>query len=253
MAWIAGVDGCKGGWIAVYALLEAKEITDLKCRVAVCEHGTPHTADKPPCNAFAELMKYRSPLGAVAVDMPIGLWEKGGRDCDKAARKTLGKRSRSIFSAPASVVLEEWKMDGTYDQAKIKKSLSRQSWALVPKIAEVARYLENHPGKGRRIHEAHPEVSFAELNGGQPMCHSKKTLAGFLERRALLKGFLGNRVEALEAGAPAFDPGERVGPDDFYDALACLWTARRICQGEARALPGCTPVGSASRPMRIVY
>ena len=261
MAWIAGVDGCKGGWIAVYAFLEDGKISDMECHVEVCDGRGEHAKHRLSC-AFDAVMACPSPLDAVAVDMPIGLLEKGGRDCDEAARKKLGKRSRSIFSAPASVVLEEWRTGGTYDQAKAKKSLSRQSWALVPKIAEVARYLENHRGEGRRIHEAHPEVSFAELNGGEPMCYPKKTLAGLVERRALMKDFFGTRLVEMEDKAPECDYGKRAAPDDFYDALACLWTAHRILKGKAHALCGvddtrkladCTPKDKDGLPPRIVY
>ena len=82
MAWIAGVDGCKGGWIAVY---EETGSGELECRVE---------------KTFSEVMKRRPPLDAVAVDMPIGLWAGGGRACDKAAREVLGKRQFGVSSPP---------------------------------------------------------------------------------------------------------------------------------------------------------
>ena len=283
MAWIAGVDGCKGGWIAVY---EDTESGELECRVAVCDRKAKHTDHDPSC-AFEAVMAHHAPLAAVAVDMPIGLCDdKVGRACDRAAREVLGKRSSSIFSAPAAGVLdlfckmslEERKDPRAYDCAnkrnrertgegneKNGKGLSRQSWALVPKIAEVARYLDGQAGG---VHEVHPEVSFAAMNvqrgsPSKPLClskghemrHPKKTLAGLVERRVLLKHkeVFENRFEELEARAAEFDPAGRAALDDFYDALACLWTARRIRERTALALPGRNPVGSMSLPMRIVY
>ena len=103
MAWIAGVDGCKGGWIAVY---EETGSGELDCRVEVCKHSTGHGGDNLSC-AFEAVMAHHAPLAAVAVDMPIGLWDdKVGRACDRAAREVLGKRSSSIFSAPAAGVLD---------------------------------------------------------------------------------------------------------------------------------------------------
>jgi predicted RNase H-like nuclease len=39
----------------------------------------------------------------VAIDVPIGLldsYDKGGRLCDREARKLLGSRRNSVFSAP---------------------------------------------------------------------------------------------------------------------------------------------------------
>ena len=72
MAWIAGVDGCKGGWIAVY---EDTDSGKLEC----CVEKT-----------FSEVMKRRE-LAAVAVDMPIGLprglSNEPKRACDEARGK----------------------------------------------------------------------------------------------------------------------------------------------------------------------
>lgn len=238
MAWIAGVDGCKGGWIAVY---EETDSGKLDCRVG---------------KWFKEVIASHAPLAAVAVDMPIGLCDgKDGRICDKAARRFLGKRSRSIFPAPAAGLLREMepeqlgkpqfynsanKLNRQFTSSVNKedgKGLTQQSWGLVPKIAEVARYLETNLELRSRVHEAHPEVSFTALNAKAPLAHSKTALAGLVARRSLLMGIFGYRFEALEARASEFDPEERASPDDFYDALACLWTARRIHEGSARTLP----------------
>ena len=275
MAWIAGVDGCKGGWIAVYAFLKDGEITDMECHVEVCDGKGEHAKHKLSC-AFEAVMACPAPLDAVAVGMPIGLSEEGYRACDKAARDILGKRSSSIFSTPAAGLLRDAKLDQLgrvdyYEKAnKLNKKLtnnakeqegkglSRQSWALVPKIAEVARYVDTHRKEGRRIHEAHPEVSFAAMRSGKawsfdPMHHPKKTFGGLVERRALITAFFGARFEEFEARAVDSDAVGRVAPDDFYDAAACLWTARRVYGKKAHVLPNRSRVGSVSLPMRIVY
>ena len=102
MAWIAGVDGCKGGWIAVY---EETGSGELDCRVEVCKHSTePRRRHDLSC-AFEAVMAHHAPLAAVAVDMPIGLWDdKVGRACDRAAREVLGKRSSKHLLRPAAGV-----------------------------------------------------------------------------------------------------------------------------------------------------
>ena len=154
------------------------------------------------------------------------------------------------------------------------KGLSRQSWALVPKIAEVRDYLTTHLEEQGCVHEAHPEVSFAAMNAlvHDRNCRfdpvrSKATAAGLVERRVLLKHkeVFGNRFKVLEARAAEFDPDGRAALDDFYDALACLWTARRIQKGpdgparalcrmqDIRALSDGAPSGANDLPMRIVY
>ncbi len=278
MAWIAGVDGCKGGWIAVYEETASRTLT---CRIV---------------KEFEDVFgMHHPPLAVVAVDMPIGLWDTGGRDCDTCARDVLRPlRNSSIFSAPAAGVIDRYceiREQLTYDCAKKLneeltgteeakgKGLSRQSYALVPKIAEVRGYLLGRPSDERDcVHEVHPEVSFAAMNAqrgspSRPIClskghemrHPKKTLAGLVERREILKEFFGTRFEELEAKAAEFDPDGRAALDDFYDALACLWTARRIQKGPdgpARALCGIqdihplsdgAPSGANDLPMRIVY
>lgn len=249
MAWIAGVDGCPGGWIVVYADTELK---NLECCVK---------------KDFKDVMAHHE-FAAVAVDMPIGLWEKGKRDCDEAAQEILGKRRFSIFPAPSVSLFSQ--MSGELGERRAHKraselnrrftdkGLSIQSWSLAPKIADVRRFLSTQSDKIGVVHEAHPEVSFAALKSGKarsfdPMRYPKKTLGGLAERRELLRGVFGPRLEDLEARATEENAVAGVAPDDFYDALACLWTARRICAGEARGLPGCDPVGSVSLPMRIVY
>ena len=270
MAWIAGVDGCKGGWIAVYALHEDGELKDLECRVE---------------EEFEDVMACPAPLDVVAVDMPIGLSEDGKRACDTAARRVLGKRHSSIFSAPAKEVIDcfrsveakAWKERGTYQRVNAKNGLSKQSYNLVPKIAEVARYVDTHRKEGRRIYEAHPEVSFAAMkaNGGMidpkrhPMQFHKATAGGSIERRELFTRVFEGSFQKLEGQLPEL-VGKLAALDDFYDALACLWTARRIqkgTEGPARALCGVkdlrnldirklsesAPKGADGLPMRIVY
>ena len=265
MAWIAGVDGCKGGWIAVYEETASRTLT---CRIV---------------KKFEDVFGvHYPPLAAVAVDMPIGLWAGGGRACDKAARGVLGKRSSSIFSAPAAGVLdlfckmslEERKDPRAYACAnkrnrertgegneKDGKGLSRQSWALVPKIAEVDDYLRSPIGALKPIYEVHPEVSFAAMNACEndgacqfnPMEWHKATFGGSAERRALLRHVFGNDLEELEATAAKL-VGKRAALDDFYDALACLWTARRIYKETCGYLPKAGgPYDAKGLPMRIVY
>ena len=279
MAWIAGVDGCKGGWIAVY---EDTDSGKLDCRVAVCSGKGKH-ANCDPSWALKAIMDHHS-LDVVAVDMPIGLRDKGKRDCDDAAREALRPlRHSSIFSAPAAAV-SDLHREMTYKAASglnndlTGKSLSKQSWNLVPKIAEIRGYLEDHPATCRCVHEVHPEVSFAAMNhdehGGEhppfsPMQFYKATAGGSIERRGLLEKVFREPFKELEARMPAL-VGKRAGLDDFYDAMACLWTAQRIRkgpEGPARALCGIdntrkldvrklsesAPCDANGLPMRIVY
>lgn len=265
MAWIAGVDGCPGGWIVVYADPELKK---LEC----CVH-----------KKFKDVMAHRE-LAAVAVDMPIGLWEKGGRNCDYKARQALRpRRHRSIFSAPAVNLFWEIPRKDLGEQATHSRASSRnreltggtglsiQSWSLAPKIADVRDFVLDHPEKQRCVHEVHPEVSFAAMNaqhGGEPpfdpMRHSKTKDPGRKERCELLQVVFGEHVKNLESKRLQLRKlaKRRAAVDDLYDALACLWTAHRIGKGKARALCGVdnirklsesAPKSTDGLPMRIVY
>ena len=70
MTCVAGVDGTPGGWAVVIM-----DLNRLIVRKVV---------------ALSDLFDSRSDLKIVAVDVPIGLLErheKGGRACDRSARK----------------------------------------------------------------------------------------------------------------------------------------------------------------------
>ena len=82
-------------------------------------------------------------LGAVAIDIPIGLPDEGSRRCDLEARKLIGPRRSSVFPAPFRSVLGAL----TYEDAAARcravsgKSLSLQAFGILPKIAEVDRLM----------------------------------------------------------------------------------------------------------------
>jgi predicted RNase H-like nuclease len=111
------------------------------------------------------------------------------------------------------------------------KGISRQSYALGPKIREAAAATT----ADSRLVEVHPEVSFAAL-AGAPLKWSKKTWNGVMERRRRLVGagiVIPDALAAYAGSAP---------PDDVLDAAAAAWTARRVAQGTAKVLPAGAPV-----------
>lgn len=205
-----GLDGCPGGWIA-----------------AVVVDGR-LTAIEFAASARAALDAYPD-AEAFAFDIPIGLSRTGAREADSAARRFLPTgRAPSVFNAPPLAALHS----GSYEDANEAsrrvsgKGLSRQSFALLTKIREVAEVAAEHP----RVHEAHPEVSFAALADRRPL-PSKKTWDGLMQRRALLA------AAGLEVPDLVGEPSGRGAADDIVDAVACAWTAARIARGEARPLP----------------
>ena len=126
MKKILGIDGSKGGWIAVKQCLNHEDHTEIDFRENLIELLTPD-------------------IKLAIIDMPVGLDknpQKGGRLVDKEARKILDKRKSSIFNAPCRVILNA----ANYAEANSlsKKNglgISKQSWNLVPKIKELDKVL----------------------------------------------------------------------------------------------------------------
>jgi predicted RNase H-like nuclease len=196
-----GVDVARGGWIAV--ALEDGRFAD-----AALERRFP-----------ALLERFRDAV-VMGVDVPIGLPEPGTRRrADIDARVIVGARRSSVFFTPSRRALEAT----TYREAReIAPSTSAQGWALRTAILDVDRV------RDPRVHEVHPEVSFAVL-AGKPLAFAKRTWNGQRERLRLLGG-AGIRIpERLDAGLAA--------ADDVLDAAVAAWTANRIARGEHLTLP----------------
>jgi predicted RNase H-like nuclease len=165
----------------------------------------------------------------VAIDMPIGLLDDGPRRADRAARAYLEGRKSSVFPAPLDAVLKrgdfiDYKGANKLSKTLVGKGLSKQSFALLPKIAEVAEFIAAAEGV-----DVHPEVSFQVLARDQPLRDGKKSWRGILERQRLLTaaGLEPNLDD--ECGTAAID--------DVLDAIVVAWSAWRIAAGVARSFP----------------
>lgn len=207
---VAGVDGCRGGWVAFKV--------ELPARVTSAE----------VINVPAWLRERPPDLACIGIDIPIGLLE-GPRACDKAARKLLGQpRGSSVFPAPCRPALraQTYAEASSINRQKTTKGLSQQAWGIVPKIKQVDDAIT--PDCQKRAFEVHPEVCFWALAGERPMAHGKKTKAGVSERLDLLRPVFPDIERHLQNRRAS------VGRDDLLDAAVAAWTALRICKDEAR-------------------
>lgn len=213
MSVVAGVDGCKGGWVMVRRYVERG------------------TAD------FMIFQRWRDlpTTDMVAVDIPIGLPDTGPRGCDKLARRKLGPRGASVFLGLRRPLLEF----ETYDQARAWAKedgfgLSKQAWYLLPKIRELDETVT--PAAQARIREAHPELAFLALQGS-PLEHSKKSPEGQKTRMDLLRengfGRITNWIDILNT--------EHTTADDLIDACALALSAQRMLEGKGERLPADDP------------
>ncbi|MBL4617124.1 MAG: pyridoxal kinase [Robiginitomaculum sp.] len=219
--WVAGIDGCGGGWIAV--LLDV-------------------TGQKPPIMhsllSFWDVLNLPEQPTKIAVDIPIGFADiavSGGRKCEQVIRKQLGDRKSSVFSSPCRAALiktryEDASMANSNSAPKAPK-LSQQSFALFAKIQEIDTRITAQ--LQTRIFETHPEMAFAVLRGDKPCKHSKKTTEGHDERVLELRS-IGFGDEFLEQALPTNIKASR---DDLLDACACAWVAQRALLGAAKSYP----------------
>ncbi|MEA2238530.1 MAG: hypothetical protein QOC81_3254 [Thermoanaerobaculia bacterium] len=233
MPYLAGVDGCRAGWIAVVQNIETAHLT-------ATVYGS-----------FAQLVA-EVDAAVLAIDIPIGMTECDSRQCDLLARKHLGPiRGTSVFPAPIRAALHA----STYERAKVtslavqNKGISKQAWAIYPKIREVDAALCASAGLRARVVEVHPELTFSAWNGA-PILQPKRKAEGRAIRRNLIESHFGPlSFESARTTVARRDAAD----DDIADAFAALWTARRIMSGQATTLPTIAPIDSAGLPMRMVY
>jgi predicted RNase H-like nuclease len=90
---------------------------------------------------------------------------------------------------------------------------------------------EVQPYRQRFVFEVHPEATFHQLNGDQPLQYSKNTIHGRRERRALLARSFQGIERVLDARVRG------VRQRHLIDAAACLWTTRRIASRAIVRLP----------------
>ena len=125
---MAGVDGCKRGWVAVVLI-------DGRFREARLLEGVE--------SSFAEL----ADIERIAIDVPIGY---GPREADGLARAVVG--GSSVFSIP-----ERERFDVPFAEGG---GISAQAHALGDRIRHVTALAT----ADRRFREVHPEVCFTAMN-----------------------------------------------------------------------------------------
>ncbi|MGE3149231.1 MAG: DUF429 domain-containing protein [Pseudorhodoplanes sp.] len=237
--WLAGIDGCRAGWLAVFL-----RPADDAVRMTVLPRfaGVADAPEKP---------------AVIAVDIPIGLPERtglGGRAAENAVRSLLGARQSSVFSVPSRAALAR----ADYREACATalrtsdppRAISKQLFMIAPKIREVDSALRANAALAARTFEVHPEVAFWRMNAECALTEPKKVKGkvyppGLALRRRLLidAGLSPSLVESA--------PPRGAAEDDLLDALACLVTAKRIHAGIAQPFPDPPPRDALGLRMAI--
>ncbi len=195
-----GIDGCRGGWIAVNIMDTGFEVELYKNIKEIC-------------------LKYAD-SNSLLVDMPIGLPEdKKDVRPDSEARTYLSGRTSCIFNTPCrqAVYEEEYFKASQINKYYLEKGLSMQSFAICSQIREIDEFLENVTEFKGKLRESHPEVCFAVLatrdNFYLPLYNSKHTEDGFRDRVEVLEEFYGKTREFVS----------------YIAAHSVLWSYRVDC------------------------
>lgn len=221
---VAGVDGCKAGWIAVFRWIGSDKASEVRV-----------------FGSFAELIACEFAPRKIAVDMPIGLPDyigQGGRGPEKAVRPLLGMRQSTVFSIPArsAIYCEDYReaCAAALAHSAPPRMISKQAFYLFPKIRQIDALMT--PELEERVYEVHPEVAFWRLNGQDPIAIPKKVKGssygpGQDARRDLLVQF-GYTASFLDQKPP-----KGAARDDLMDAAANAVIAERLLTGLAEPFP----------------
>lgn len=235
MAKISGADGCKGGWIAFH-----------------------FDGAKWSSGLYADIKELygKAKANLILIDIPIGLRENEPceRLCDIEARGLLDKRKSSVFPAPSRLALtyDDYSEASRKNKNVTGRGLSKQSFALIPKIGELDKFLQSgaYLPNNNRIREVHPEICFWGLNGGAEMSYKKRDALGKCERLELLRNYI-REVDALFDMTRGNHKKKDVADDDIIDALGCAVTAL-FCDSLS-SLPANPEKDNKGIVMKIVY
>ena len=205
---LAGVEPCPGGWFVVPGKLQGVSLFPEPGQVLA---------------TITEVLDTRPSYEIVALHAPIGLpgeRARGGRACDRQARKLLGTRRGAAVTAPPTRSI-------VYDVSG--EGLSAVVRAQLARIREVQRDVASY--HQRTVFEVHPELGFHQLNDDSPLRYPKRTRLGIEERLSLLRA----RMPGLERVLDNVPEGVRLAT--VLDACVDLWTARRIAARSVARLP----------------
>jgi predicted RNase H-like nuclease len=226
MSTVIGVDGWSDGWIGV-VLYDGR-------------FGSAHQAP-----TLEGVLGQVPDVSAVAVDIPLGLVDRGWRDADTAAKQYLGsKKSSTVFmTPPRAAFAEDTHASGSAVCRELNgKGFSIQAWGLKPKLMEANSL---HDDRVLALWEVHPEVSFTAM-GLVPSDGTKKSCRGQRARLRLLG------VVGIDIPDDLGDAGV-VPTDDVLDAAAAAWTAHRIVEGDAISLPDPPQLNDFGQSVAIWY
>ena len=231
---IAGVDGCRKGWIMV---IWAEGLYSY----GVYEH-------------FSDLMDQNPDLNRILIDIPIGLSSAAtSRTVDMLLRQELKGRSSTVFTPPCreAVYLTDYKAANEKNKFVVGKGISIQAFNICDKIRELDQYFQEN-GIPQKIIESHPELCFKYLNEGQVILSKKATAEGAEERLQILEKYDPSLRQLFEQILQE-TLRKHVKKDDILDAIGLCLTNRLAGANNLRYLEGEQKMDEFCIPMKIAY
>jgi predicted RNase H-like nuclease len=201
---LVGVEPVPGGWLVAPGNLQGITLA-------------PQPAYVLP--SLADVLDYRPSFTVVALHAPVGAASAAGdfRSCDVAARDRLGRRAGAVVPAPSRAVLEA----SSYEEAhRIDPTLDIVRWRSLAKAAEAIKEVQSW--RQRVVWEVNPELALTTMHDGKPIGFGRRSPTGRNIRRQLVEQKLPGADRVLKERPPS------VREEKLIDALADLWTARRI-------------------------
>lgn len=198
-----GIDGSRGGWVAVGIVGEWFEVGRYETIDAICARYD--TAD------------------VILIDMPIGLPQNAQEANDRpenVLRRKLGAKARSVFSVPFRQQVYARSREHAWElNRQLYAKQTPMSLALCLAIRQVDVFLQHNCTWKNRLNESHPEYAFQVLQGNKPLIYNKRTAEGFNERKNILSAYFSRVDEVVQAYRTLYKVRNKI--DDVMDAL-CL-------------------------------
>jgi predicted RNase H-like nuclease len=203
---IGGVTPCPGGWLVLPGRLAGVTVIAEEAFVL---------------RRFAEVLDYRPKFDFAAVNIPFGYPEAPGqtyRHCDREARELVGwPRRVNVHPVPCRAALFA---RSRQEALALEPWLTKNDFRHFKWMKEAA--IEIQPFHSRSVYSANADLSFAHMNGDEPLSSSPHHEDGQTERLDLIRAKLPGVDDVISRVPPV-----GAGIVHLYEAAAMLWTARR--------------------------
>jgi predicted RNase H-like nuclease len=203
---LGGVVPCPGGWLIAPARLA----------------GVTVVAEEPEVvHTLVDVLEFKPKFDAAAIYIPIGFYDEPVapfRPCDAEVHELLGwPRRIAIRPTPSRAALHA---RTAAEALAIEPWLTRDDLRRFKWVREAER--EFQPFHQRSYFAAHPDLTFAQLNGDVPLTTSPYQQDGIVERMALIRDKLPGVEEIIVRTPP-----QGAAQVHMLQAVGLLWTARR--------------------------